>query len=152
MRSTGPADPPSVEHFPARWIDVSADADAAHSTVRAAMERHHYKPYGVMADGVARYRFLSPGVDFLSSALGFGVILRMMGRPTGWAELVAWTEPAPRGLRITVSLTEGVFHGKEVRTMITELIETFRRDGLLLDVSERFSSRDLPVGSPGRQR
>ena len=151
MASTGPADS-AVENLPARWIDVAADATSVHNTVRAAMERHHYKPHGTPADGVAMYRFGSPGAEFVSDALSLGLVLRLMKRPDGWAELAAWTVPTEGGVRLSVSLVKGVFHAEEVRTMITEIIETFRSDGTLVDASERFSSRDLPKGTTGSSR
>jgi hypothetical protein len=152
MASTGPIDSPGVEYFPARWIDIDAGADAAHDDVRSAMLRHHYKPQGALVDGVALYRFGSPAAEFLSDTLSLGLVLNLLKRPDGWAELAAWTAPAARGVRVTISLTHGVSHRRAVRSMLDEIVERFRAAGTLIGASEHFSSHDLPAGSPGRPR
>jgi hypothetical protein len=152
MASTGPIDPRVVEYFPARWIDVDTGADAAHGVVRAVMLRYRYKPYGALAEGVARYRFGSPAAEFLSDTLSLGLVLTLLKRPDGWAELAAWTAPAPRGVRVTIGLTHGVSHRRAVRSMLGDIVEAFRSDGTLIDASEPFSGHDLPAGTPGRPR
>lgn len=148
MASTGPVDS-AAENLPARWIEVDADAATVHDVVGAAMARHNYKLHGTIVDGAATYRFGSPAAEFVSDALSLGLVLRLMKRPSGWAELAVVTEPATSGVRVTISLVHGVFHAKEARAMMVEIIDTFRRDGVLLTVSERFSSLDLPSESSG---
>lgn len=140
------------QHYPARWIDVSVDAETAHAAVAAVVAQHDYSPTGTSAGDIRRYRFGSPGLEFLSDAVGFGLVLRALGRPDGWAELVAFTHAGDGGVRLTVSLVEGVFHARVVAAAIEEIVDTFRRDGVLVDSSEPFSGLDLPPDSPGRPR
>jgi len=137
----------AAENLPARWIDVAADDAAVRSVVDAAMLRHDYKRHDVGADGVTRYRFGSPGAEFVSDALSLGLVLRVLGKPDGWAEIATWTTPTAGGVRVSVSLVQGTFHAKKVRSLIVELIEAFRSDGTLVDASEMLSSRDLTVGA-----
>jgi len=137
----------AAENLPARWIDVASDADAVRAVVDAAMVRNDYKKHDVDDAGVVRYRFGSPGAEFVSDALSLGLVLRVLGKPDGWAEIATWTAPSADGVRVSVSLVKGTFHAKKVRSLIVELIETFRADGTLVDASEMLSSRDLTVGA-----
>lgn len=137
----------AAENLPARWIDVDADAESVRAVVADAMARHDYTRHGADEAGVTTYRFGSPGAEFVSDALSLGLVLRMLGRPDGWAEIAVWTMPTPAGVRLTVGLMKGTFHAAEVRTLIVELIEVFRADGTLLDASAPLSSVDLAVGA-----
>jgi hypothetical protein len=140
----------ATEHLPARWLDISADPAAIHARTASAMRRHLYRAHGPVVDGIARYRYMSPGSEFLSDMASFGLILNILGRPDSFAELAAWTEPSPDGTRLTISLAHGIFHAKRVRAMIVEIIEEFRVDGSLVNASPPFSGLDLPLDSPGR--
>ena len=137
----------AAENLPARWIDVAADAESVRSAVAEAMARHDYTRHGADESGVTKYRFGSPGAEFVSDALSLGLVLRVLGRPDGWAEIAVWTRTTPGGVRLTVSLVKGTFHAAKVRSLIVELIEVFRADGTLLDASAPLSSVDLEVGS-----
>jgi hypothetical protein len=150
MAAAGRADA-AAEGFPARWIDVSAEPPAIHAALGAAMARHRYTPHETTPDGVTRFRLGSHGLAFLADTFDVGLIRRLMGRPEeSFAQIAAWITPADGGHRLTVSLLDGVSHAKEVRSMLVELIETFRTDGVLVDASPLFSGLDLPLDSPGR--
>jgi hypothetical protein len=141
----------AAQYFPARWIDVSTTEQVVRDAVQAAMRRRHYSARSTTADGVTMYRFGSRGLGFLSDMLSAGLILRIMGRPhEAWAQIAAWTTPVEGGLRVTISLLDGMSHSSQLRSMLVELIETFRRDDVLIDASPLFSGLDLPLESPGR--
>jgi hypothetical protein len=115
------------------------------------MQRHRYRPHDTTADGVTRFRFGSPGIGFLADMFDVGLIRRIMRRPDeSYAEIAAWTTPIESGHRLTVSLLSGLSHANEVRSLLVELIETFRVEGTLVDASPLFSGVDLPLDSPGR--
>ena len=150
MAAAGRADA-AAEGFPARWIDVSAELPAVHAALGEAMARHRYTPHETTPDGVTHFRQGSHGLAFLADTFDLGLIRRIMGRPEeSFAQIAAWTSPVVGGHRLTVSLLDGVSHAKEVRSMLVELIETFRANGLLIDASPLFSGLDLPLDSPGR--
>jgi len=141
----------AAENLPARWIDVSAPLPVVNAAVGAAMQRHRYTPHESTADGVTRFRFGSPGIGFLADMFDVGLIRRIMRRPDeSYAEIAAWTTPIENGYRLTVSLLSGLSHANEVRSLLVELIEIFRADGVLIDASPLFSGLDLPLDSPGR--
>ena len=141
----------AAEYLPARWIDIAAEPPAVHGVLGAAMQRHRYRPHETTPDGVTRFRFGSPGLGFVSDMFDVGLIRRIMGRPDeSFAQIAAWTTPVDGGQRLTISLLDGLSHANEVRTMMVELIETFRTDGVLIDASPLFSGIDLPLDSPGR--
>lgn len=140
----------AVQKFPARSMDLSLEANAAHEIVRATMIRHHYKPYGEIGAGVATYRFGSLAKEFLNQIVPLDLFSSMSGKQAGSAKIAAWTEPVPGGVRLTISLVTGILHAKEASQMAAELIEEFRAKGSLIRASEPFTGFDLPRDSPGR--
>jgi len=141
----------AAEHLPARWIDVAAQLPVVHAAVGAAMQRHRYRAHESTADGVTRFRFGSPGLGFLADMFDVGLVRRIMRLPNeSYAEIAVWTTPIENGHRLTISLLTGLSHATEVRSLLVELIDTFRADGTLVDASPLFSGIDLPLDSPGR--
>jgi hypothetical protein len=136
--------------LPARWIDVSVDAATAHEAVRAAMARRRYTPIGEVVNGVNYYRHGTLLSEFVSDVVGFSLITWLTGRPTGYAKFAGWTEPAPGGTRVNVSLVTGYAHAAWFRLTVDDLINGFGAAGTLLGTSDPFSGIDLPDGSPGQ--
>jgi hypothetical protein len=141
-----------TKYLPARWMDVSADAATAHGFAHTAMTTHHYTQRGTVINGVAVYLYGTLLREFIFDALAVGLILRLMGRPDGFARIVVLTEPLENGTRVTVSLLDGVFHADHVRLTIEALIARFEERGMLRGTSEPFSGLDLPANSPGQPR
>jgi hypothetical protein len=141
-----------TKYLPARWIDVAADAATVHGFAHSAMTTHHYTQHGDISDGVAVYLYGTLLREFVFDLFAVGLILRLMGRPDGFARIVVFTEPVVNGTRVTVSLANGVFHADHVRLTIEALITRFEERGLLLGTSEPFSGLDLPGNSPGQPR
>ncbi|MGY4857624.1 hypothetical protein [Cryobacterium sp. AP23] len=140
----------ATQHLPARWIEVSVDAAGAHESARVAMARHRYTPVGEVVDGVAQYQYGTLLTEFLSEIAGLPLILRLAGKPYGYAKIAVWTAPVPDGTRLTVSLLTGLFHAEELRRTIDDLIIGFGAAGTLLRTGEPFSGIDLPAESPGQ--
>ena len=150
MKPAGRAD--AVEHYPARSMDVSMEPAAVHQIVGVAMARHRYRLCSDVSTGVGIYRTGSAAKEILNLVVPFEVFPFTAGRPHGSGEIAAWTEPAPGGVRLALSLREGFPHAVVVRAIAAELIEEFRANGVLIQASEPFTGLDLPPDSPGRPK
>jgi hypothetical protein len=142
----------ALKYFPARWINVSVDAARAHHLAAVAMNRHRYTLREQRTPDVALFQYGTVAREFLWDFLGFDAVAFFRGLPTEWAQIAVWTEPVAGGTRISVSLLDGLTHRTEVRMTIEDLIEGFRAEGVLLQVSEPFSGLDLPADSPGQPK
>lgn len=142
----------SIEHYPARSMEVSLGPASVHEVVLAAMTRQRYRLHGDVAAGVGIYRIGSAAKEFLNLVLPVEIFSTMAGKPHGSAEIAAWTVPAPGGVRLTLSLRTGFPHAVVVRSVAAELIDEFRANGVLIQASEPFTGLDLPPDSPGRPK
>ena len=141
-----------IKRFPAQWIDVALSDAQAHEFVRVAMQRRRYSPLGPAEQGVVIYHWGSPGRQFLSDIVEFGLILRLMGRPDSWAQIAAWTTPAGANTRIWISLVTGTEHANAVRSMLNELSADLTTARVFVAIGEAFSGFDLPRESPGNPK
>jgi hypothetical protein len=140
----------ALKYFPACWVDVSTDAVAAHRVAAAAMVRRHYSVRSTASPDVVFYQYGTGAREFWWDVIGIDLIMRLMGRPDGWAQIAVWTTAVPGGTRIWVALIDGVFHADAVRSTIDELVIDVRAAGILIAVGEPFSGLDLPADSPGQ--
>ncbi|WEO76311.1 hypothetical protein BJQ94_13180 [Cryobacterium sp. SO2] len=129
---------------------MSVDEATAHAFAHTAMAGRRYTPVGERVDGVVLYQYGTLLTEFLSEIAGLPLILRLAGRPYGYAKIAVWTEPAAGGTRVSVSLLTGLFHAEALRLTVDELIRAFDTAGTLLRAGEPFSGIDLPPASPGR--
>jgi hypothetical protein len=140
----------SLKYFPACWVEVATDAPTAHGAASVAMRRRHYSLREAASPEVLFYQYGTGAREFWWDVLGIDLVMRMMGRPNGWAQIAVWTTAVPGGTRIWVALIDGVFHADAVRSTIDELVNDVRAAGVLLAVGEPFSGFDLPAESPGQ--
>ena len=139
-----------IKYLPARWIDVAADAETVHGIAHEVMVGGHYARSGDVVDGVAVYEHGTQWREYWFDVLNIDLVLQLMGRPNGWGRIVVFTEPADAATRVTISLTDGLQHRRNVRTLTAALIDTLTQRGILIATSEPFSSMDLPKDSPGQ--
>lgn len=142
----------ALKYFPARWIDTATDAPSAHRAAAVAMERRHYSLRDAPSPDVALYQYGTVAREFWWGMVGIDFVMRVVGRPDGWAQIAVWTTAIPGGTRIGISLRDGVFHATAVRSTIDELVADLHATGTLLAVSEPFSGLDLPADSPGQPK
>ena len=138
--------------FPARWIDVAADAATAHDIARAVLERRRYRADATPTGGVLVYEYGTRLGEFIDDMYSLGLVAYLLGRPTGYGRVAVWTEAVDGGTRLTVSLVTGRNHARSVHEVIAELIHTVAATGLLVQAGEPFSGIDLPADSPGQPR
>jgi hypothetical protein len=136
--------------FPARWIDVAADAPTAHDFARAVLAGRHYRVEAAPAGAVLFYEYGTRLGEFLDDLYSLGVIAYLRGRPRGYGRVAAWTETIDGGTRLTVSLVTGYHHAKSVHAVIAEVIDAAAAAGVLTQVGAPFSGIDLPSDSPGQ--
>jgi hypothetical protein len=139
-----------TKQFPARWIDVAADAATAHDIARAVLVRRRYRVGAAPAGGVLVYEYGTRLGEFIDDMYSLGLIAYLFGRPTGYGRVAVFTEAVDGGTRLTVSLVTGRNHARSVREVVAELIHTVAATGLLVQAGEPFSGVDLPSDSPGQ--
>jgi hypothetical protein len=136
--------------FPARWLDVAADAATAHAFASAVLTRRHYRADTPPAGGAVIYEYGTRLGEFIDDMYSLGLIAYLRGRPRGYGRVAVWTEAVDGGTRMTVSLVTSHYHAKSVHAVIAELIESVTAAGVLLQVSAPFSGIDLPSDSLGQ--
>jgi hypothetical protein len=114
--------------FPARWIDVAADAGTAHALARSILIRRRYRADAALSGGVQFYEFSSPLLEFLDDIFSVGFLISLFrGGPSGYGKVAVWTEAVDGGTRLTVSLVAGHYHSTSVHGVIAELVDSAAR-------------------------